>query len=434
MPKRNKRKGRKQPKKSPQKNQPKQQSSNKQNLIDIKHQTIVVYNAGDKNVNGVYQHKCLDEDYFEKVGSIQSYKHSNLTEQKTNTISNDINENKNDDNTNNESQELKQSQNDKNENSNMALSKDKKSKQVGKFEIDRHEFLKNPDDIPDPTLNKSGVWIISRVDIYPKRQLYAVNCPFKQKIKTNGWIVLKHGTYPAPKIKIFKTKEVTTDNDNTYTKKKSNKKRDNIHDTIRDIRNEHRNDKDNKLNKMQLKALKNKNKKYNNKLMIVCGGQTGVERAALDVAIALNIPYSGWIPKGRKAEDGIIDMEKYANLKECDSEQYETRTLLNVVDSDATLILNMGKLDGGTLCTKKYVSQKNKDLMYITLFETVQNNDSNENDEEKKMDNNENVNENEYESYALNLGYSDGRAQRCSEWIRCRNVKVLNIAGPRESK
>ena len=48
---------------------------------------------------------------------------------------------------------------------------------------------------------------------------------------------------------------------------------------------------------------------------IISGGQTGVDRAALDIAIDLEIPHGGWCPYERKAEDGVIPA-KY-NLKEC---------------------------------------------------------------------------------------------------------------------
>jgi hypothetical protein len=53
---------------------------------------------------------------------------------------------------------------------------------------------------------------------------------------------------------------------------------------------------------------------------IISGGQTGAERAALDVAIRLNIPYGGWVPKGRLAEEGSIP-ERY-QLQEMPTESY----------------------------------------------------------------------------------------------------------------
>ena len=71
---------------------------------------------------------------------------------------------------------------------------------------------------------------------------------------------------------------------------------------------------------------------------IVSGGQTGVDRAALDSAIALDIPHGGWCPAGRRAEDGTIP-GRY-RLVEMDSPEYADRTRKNVEDSDGTLILN----------------------------------------------------------------------------------------------
>ena len=53
---------------------------------------------------------------------------------------------------------------------------------------------------------------------------------------------------------------------------------------------------------------------------IVTGGQTGVDRAVLDVCLELNFPHGGYCPKGRIAEDGVLD-EKY-NLKETTSSLY----------------------------------------------------------------------------------------------------------------
>ena len=91
---------------------------------------------------------------------------------------------------------------------------------------------------------------------------------------------------------------------------------------------------------------------------IVSGGQTGVDRAALDVAMSLGIPCGGWCPKGRKAEDGRIP-DRYP-LRETDSASYRKRTILNVADSDGTLILAVGELRGGTLATKRAASELRK--------------------------------------------------------------------------
>lgn len=82
---------------------------------------------------------------------------------------------------------------------------------------------------------------------------------------------------------------------------------------------------------------------------IVSGGQTGVDRAGLDVAIQLGIDHGGWCPKGRRAEDGRIP--GCYQLAEADSDEYAFRTERNVVDSDGTLILFFATLRGGTELT-----------------------------------------------------------------------------------
>ena len=75
---------------------------------------------------------------------------------------------------------------------------------------------------------------------------------------------------------------------------------------------------------------------------IVSGGQTGVDRGALNAAIALGIEHGGWCPAGRVSEDGTIP-SRY-EMTETDSADYPTRTQQNVIDSDATLILYEQKL------------------------------------------------------------------------------------------
>jgi hypothetical protein len=82
---------------------------------------------------------------------------------------------------------------------------------------------------------------------------------------------------------------------------------------------------------------------------IVSGGQTGVDRAALDVAISLGIPCGGWVPRGRRAEDGPISC-RYP-MQETKSRVYARRTQRNVEDSDATLILCRDRPSGGTAFT-----------------------------------------------------------------------------------
>ena len=96
---------------------------------------------------------------------------------------------------------------------------------------------------------------------------------------------------------------------------------------------------------------------------IVSGGQTGVDRAALDWAIEKGWPHGGYCPKGRIAEDGLIP-RKYS-LKEATSSGYATRPRLNVIHSDATLILSPLPLTGGTALTAKYAEEEGKAIFTI---------------------------------------------------------------------
>jgi Circularly permutated YpsA SLOG family len=77
-------------------------------------------------------------------------------------------------------------------------------------------------------------------------------------------------------------------------------------------------------------------------MKIISGGQTGADRAALDVAIERGMSWGGWCPKGGWAEDlpnppGLLN--KYPKLTETPLRQPEQRTEWNVRDSDAILII-----------------------------------------------------------------------------------------------
>jgi len=96
------------------------------------------------------------------------------------------------------------------------------------------------------------------------------------------------------------------------------------------------------------------------KFKIVSGGQTGVDRAGLEAAIALGLPYGGWVPKGRLAEDGAVPL-RYAGMQEHTSSNYAVRTKANVRDSDATLIIAPSlPLSGGTMLTLRTAERLSK--------------------------------------------------------------------------
>lgn len=130
-------------------------------------------------------------------------------------------------------------------------------------------------------------------------------------------------------------------------------------------------------------------------LKIISGGQTGVDRAALDAAIELGITHGGWCPRGRLAEDGRIP-DRYA-LVESASPEYWVRTEQNVVDSDATLILCRGCPSGGTELTLRLAQRHDRPCL------------------------------------VLDLDQSPGPAE-LRRWLEDHDVKTLNIAGPRQSQ
>jgi hypothetical protein len=132
-------------------------------------------------------------------------------------------------------------------------------------------------------------------------------------------------------------------------------------------------------------------------IKIISGGQTGADRAALDVAMLHGIATGGWCPAARRAEDGVIP-DCY-QLMETPARNYATRTKWNVRDSDGTLTLNLGELDGGTLETVEYARKLNKPCLVVQL------------DEENHQS-----------------------LQEVCKWMRENAVHVLNVAGPRESK
>ena len=108
-------------------------------------------------------------------------------------------------------------------------------------------------------------------------------------------------------------------------------------------------------------------------LTIISGGQSGVDRAALDVALELGIAYGGWCPNGGWAEDFVTPpglLAKYAGLKETPLADPAQRTEWNVRDSDAVLILvDAGGLDAskGTALAQRLTERQGKPLLVVDL-------------------------------------------------------------------
>jgi hypothetical protein len=97
---------------------------------------------------------------------------------------------------------------------------------------------------------------------------------------------------------------------------------------------------------------------------IISGGQTGVDRAALDFAIDHDIPHGNWCPRGRKAEDGPLE-PKY-RLTETPSASYPQRTEWNVRDSDGSVIFSIASvLTGGSKKTVEFAIKHNKPWLHL---------------------------------------------------------------------
>ncbi len=98
-------------------------------------------------------------------------------------------------------------------------------------------------------------------------------------------------------------------------------------------------------------------------LRVISGGQTGVDRAALDVALALGIPAGGWCPAGREAEDGPIP-DRYP-LRETTSADPAVRTARNVLEADLTLIIAPHPLFGGTALAARIAGDEGRHLVLL---------------------------------------------------------------------
>jgi len=106
-------------------------------------------------------------------------------------------------------------------------------------------------------------------------------------------------------------------------------------------------------------------------LKILSGGQSGVDRTALDFAIENNIDYGGFVPKGFKSEDGGLTKEKYPKMIESKSSDYKVRTEENGIHSDAILIIYKN-LSGGTKLTMKYAEKHKKPYLFVKISDRVE--------------------------------------------------------------
>jgi hypothetical protein len=134
-------------------------------------------------------------------------------------------------------------------------------------------------------------------------------------------------------------------------------------------------------------------------IRIVSGGQTGVDRGALDAARAAGVPIGGWVPRGRWAEDGRVP-DSYDGLRETGSADPAHRTRRNVEDSDGTLLVSHGPLAGGSELTRSLAEALDKPCLWLDLD-------------------------------AVAAADAVNRARR---WLRHHQIRTLNVAGPRASE
>ena len=132
---------------------------------------------------------------------------------------------------------------------------------------------------------------------------------------------------------------------------------------------------------------------------LISGGQTGVQRAALDAALAQAFPCGGWCPKGRKTEDGPLPA-RYP-LQETDSPGYTKRTIQNVRDSDGTLIITRGVPTGRTDLSLTSARRRAKPVLVIDLEA---------------------------------MPSQAAAVEKIPTWAGRRFIRHLNVTGPRESR
>ena len=133
-------------------------------------------------------------------------------------------------------------------------------------------------------------------------------------------------------------------------------------------------------------------------MKIISGGQTGVDRAALDVALEHGINAGGWCPAGRLDEFGRIP-DRYP-VEELEDGGFIERTLQNVKDSDGTVIIYPERLSGGTEQTLHFCVEQRRPHELID---------------------------------ASNVS-TEKAAQLIADFVRENKIDLLNVAGPRASE
>jgi hypothetical protein len=139
-------------------------------------------------------------------------------------------------------------------------------------------------------------------------------------------------------------------------------------------------------------------KRAERQVKIISGGQTGVDRAAVDVALKHGIDCGGWCPAGRLDEVGRIP-DRYP-FKELARGGFTERTLQNVNDSDGTVIIYLGKLRGGTEQTVQFCVEQQQPHELID---------------------------------ASKISTEDA-ARFIADFVRMHKIDILNVAGPRQSE
>lgn len=133
-------------------------------------------------------------------------------------------------------------------------------------------------------------------------------------------------------------------------------------------------------------------------MKIISGGQTGVDRAALDAALSLGVTAGGWCPEGRLAEDGAIP--PHYPLTELPGGGYLQRTERNVREADGTVIFHSGALLGGSKTTADFCAEKQKSCLLL-------------------------------DAASIEPGHA---AELLAQFVRANRIKILNVAGPRASQ